>query len=267
MLHVSDLWPDTAIELGALRSPAGIRGARWLERQAYRRASLIAAPTRGIVEEIARRPEAAGKVRLMLPSVDLERFAAPPLEQRGPLRVLYAGTVGMAQGLDTLVRAAGMAGPDAVRVTIAGDGAELARVRALASGLHNVEVIGAVAADAVPGLYAQADVGAVLLRDLPLFRGALPSKLFEVMAAGRPVVLAAAGEAAELVRGGRAGLVVAPEDPRALANAFLQAAGLRESDLREMGERARTLAGDFDRPRLVDRWHSMLAELVSGRLV
>jgi len=64
-------------------------------------------------------------------------------------------------------------------------------------------------------------------------------------------VLAAAGEAAELVRGERAGLMLAPEDPRALANAFLHAAGLGEDDLREMGERARTLASAFDRLLLV----------------
>ena len=68
---------------------------------------------------------------------------------------------------------------------------------------------------------------------------------------GRPVVLAAAGKAAELVRGERAGLMLAPEDPRALANAFLHAAGLGEDDLREMGERARTLASAFDRLLLV----------------
>jgi glycosyltransferase involved in cell wall biosynthesis len=78
-------------------------------------------------------------------------------------------------------------------------------------------------------------------------------------------VLSAAGEAAELVRGGAAGLVVAPEDPRALADGLLRAAGLGESGLREMGERARVLAGEFDRPRLIDRWHSMLTELVRGR--
>jgi glycosyltransferase involved in cell wall biosynthesis len=266
VLHVSDLWPDTAIELGALRSPVAIRGARWLERHAYRQASLIVAPTRGIVDEIGRRPEASGRVRLMLPSVDVERFAGPPLKREGPLRVLYAGTVGMAQGLGTLVQAAEMAGPEAVRVTIAGDGAEQAHLRQLASGVTNVEVLGAVTADAVPGLYADADVAAVLLRDLPLFRGALPSKMFEAMAAGRPLMLSAAGEAAELVRAGGAGLVTAPEDPRALADALLHAAGLGEGGLREMGERARALAGDFDRPRLIDRWYSMLAELMSGQI-
>jgi len=264
VLHVADLWPDSAIQLGALRSPGAIRAARWLERQAYLRAAAIVVPTQGMADEVARRPEAAGKVRLMLPSVELDRFYAPPLRRAGPLRVLYAGTVGMAQGLDTLVRAAQLAGPDTVRVTIAGDGAELASVRELARAVPNVDVIGAVDAAAVPGLYAAADVAAVLLRDLPLFQAALPSKMFEALAAGRPVVLCAKGEAADLVRESGVGVVVEPEDAHTLAAALKSLHRLPESELARLGGSGRAVAERFDRPGLIDRWHGMLEEL-SGR--
>jgi len=94
-----------------------------------------------------------------------------------------------------------------VRTTIAGDGADAPHVaQAIRErGAANVAMIGTVPARDIPALYAASDIGAVLLRDLPLFEGALPTKLLEVMAAGRPVLLAARGESAALVASAGAG--------------------------------------------------------------
>ena len=83
-----------------------------------------------------------------------------------------------------------------------------------------MRVLGVVPPERVPALYAAADAGVVLLRDRPIFAGALPTKLLECLAAGRPAVLSARGEAAELLTRSGAGLVTAPEDPAALADAF-----------------------------------------------
>lgn len=261
VLHVADLWPDSAIELGMVTDARAIAAARALERHAYRRSVRIVAPTEGLVERLERHPDARGKVVRIPPAVDCERFAAPAPSRAGPLRVLYAGTVGMAQGVATLVEAAGRLGPDQVRVTIAGDGAELAAVRAAAAGLDNVSVLGSVDAAAIPGLYARTDVAAVLLRDRPLFDGALPSKTFEALAAGRPVLLAARGEAAALIEGARAGVVVAPEDRDALAGALAALAALPQEELRATGARARACAERFDRSAMLARWSELLAEL------
>jgi len=85
------------------------------------------------------------------PSNRFARFApAPPTEHEGPLRLLYAGTVGLAQGLDTLVEASRLAGKETVQTTIAGDGADRARVASLAREAGNVEVLGTVPAGQVP---------------------------------------------------------------------------------------------------------------------
>jgi len=264
-LNVSDLWPESAVELGAIGADtAPARAASALARQCYRHAALIAAPTRGIVESLASRPEAAGRVVQVPPAVDLERFARlpdPAPRADAPLRVLYAGTLGMAQGLSTLMQAAALAGRDVVQVTIAGDGpdAPLLREQIAARGLDNVRLLGSVAPERVPELYAQADAGVVPLRDLPIFAGALPSKLFEVLAAGRPAILAApaGGEAAALIHDARAGLHVPPEDPDALAGAFRQL----QTDPHEavaMGRRGRLRAQDFDRAAAVDLWWGLL---------
>src|SRR5262249_6071715 len=155
----------------------------------------------------------------------LERFApaAPRAPRTGaPLRVLYAGTLGLAQGLPTLVRAAAVAGPEVVQLTIAGDGpaASYLAAETRARGLTNGRMLGPVEPARVPDLYEDSDAGVVPLRDRPVFRGAVPTKLLEVLAAGRPAIVAAHGESAELVLGAQAGLAVAPEDPHALAAAF-----------------------------------------------
>lgn len=270
VVNVADLWPDSAIELGALRSRGAIRAARAIERAVYRSAAAITCPTEGIAEELERRPEAAGRAVLMRPAVDLDRF--DPLAGRGdgsrresrPLGVLYAGTVGMAHGLGTLLDAVEeLEGGDGVPldVAIAGDGAEAGALRARLAerGPASVRMLGAVPAERIPELYAESDVALVMLRDLPLFDTALPTKMLEAMAAGRPVLLSARGEAARLVEGTGAGVVVEPESPRALAAALSELAddpGHRAA-LGAAGRRA--VERSFGRAEWLERWHETLA--------
>jgi colanic acid biosynthesis glycosyl transferase WcaI len=266
-LNISDLWPESAIELGALRANGRAAAtAAGLARRCYRRADLIAAPTAGIVASLGARAEAAGKVVQVPPAVDLERFASnPPYAPRegAPLRVLYAGTLGLAQGLTTLVRAAALAGRDVVELQIAGSGPEEGHLRALidANADACVRLLGGVPASEIPKLYAEVDAGVVPLRDLPIFAGALPTKLFEILAAGRPAIVAARGEAAQLVRDAGAGLIVDPEDPQALAQAFEHLRGA-PAQAAEMGRRGRLHADRFDRAAVVDQWHELLTTLV-----
>ncbi len=283
VLNVADLWPDSAVEMGTLDSRPAIAAARRLERLAYRRAAAIACPTEGIYAELKRRPESAGKASLMRPAVDLDRFASDLDHPRGgsmsaagsaatatgrdgrSLRVLYAGTVGLAHGLGVLVDAAEelerREDGAGVGVTIAGDGAEAPSLRARLAdgGPPGVRMLGAVPADRIPALYAESDVAVVMLRDLPIFEGALPTKMLEAMAAGRPVVLAARGEAARLIEREKCGVVVPPEDPRALADALsaLAADPARRAALGAAGRRA--AERDFGRDAWLRRWSDLLS--------
>ncbi|HEX3173430.1 MAG TPA: glycosyltransferase family 4 protein [Solirubrobacterales bacterium] len=275
VLNVADLWPDSAVEMGTLDSPAAIAAARRLERLAYRHAAAIACPTEGIAAALERRPESAGKTVLMRPAVDVERFSpVQPPGQRGhavgsaaaarSLRLLYAGTVGLAHGLATLLDAAELAeraAGSSLFVTIAGDGAEAPalRDRLAARGPAGVRMLGTIPAERIPMLYAENDVALVMLRDLPIFEGALPTKLLEAMAAARPVVLAARGEAARLVEAERCGVVVPPQDPRALAEA-LAALAADPSRCAAMGAAGRRAAERrFGRTAWLRRWHDLLA--------
>ena len=278
VLNVADLWPDSAVEMGTLSSPRAIVAAQRLERAAYREAAAIACPTEGIYETLRGRAESARKAALMRPAVDLDRFdphAAdlyPPAvgsmsaasNGGSPLRVLYAGTVGLAHGLGTLLDAAEelrRGEGRAPEVTIAGDGAEAPALRARLAGGKSpgVRMLGAVPAERIPPLYAETDVAVVMLRDLPIFEGALPTKLLEAMAAGRPVLLAARGEAARLVEAESCGIVVPPEDPRALA-AALAALAADPARRAAMGAAGRKAAErDFGREAWLRRWHDLLA--------
>jgi hypothetical protein len=268
VVNVADRWPASAVALGALRNPRAIAAASALERFVYDHADLIVAPTQGIVDELARVPEAATKARRLWPVVDLDRFDPRPrrADPGPPLELLYAGTLGLAQGLEVLVRASALAGPNVVQTTIAGDGADAGRLRALVrkERVANVRVLGAVPAARVPELYADADAGAVLLRDLEIFRGALPTKMLETMAAGRPLLLAARGESAQLVRDAGAGIVVAPGD----AEGFAQACRRLQSDpdLRlTLGHAGRAYAeAHFGAQRAADAWAEQLSAAASG---
>jgi glycosyltransferase involved in cell wall biosynthesis len=270
VVNVADRWPASAVELGALRSRPAIAAATALERLTYRSADLIVAPTRGIVTALAGVPEAGAKARRVWPVVDIERFDPRPAEPAGdgdgPLQLLYAGTVGLAQGLDVLVRASKLAGPGVVQTTIAGSGADAGRLRALVreEGVENVRLLGAVDAAHVPGLYASCDAAAVLLRDLPIFSGALPTKLLEAMAAGRPLLLAARGESAELARGARAGLVLEPGSPQALAEGIRRLHADRALRI-GLGEEGRRYAErHFGVDRAADAWTAELSAAVSA---
>jgi glycosyltransferase involved in cell wall biosynthesis len=264
VVNVADRWPASAVELGALGDARAIAAAEALERWIYRRAAAVTVPTEGLARDLGAEPAAAGKVHRLAPAVDVERFAAlaPPGPGEGPVRVLYAGTVGLAHGIDTLLEAARLAGPEVVEVTIAGGGAEADRLADSLPG--NVRVRGVVPPEQVPALYAQADAGVVLLRDRPIFAGALPTKLLECLAAGRPAVLSARGEAAALVERSGGGLVAAPEDPAALARAFrvLHA----EPALRaRLGGAGRREAARFGRAESVRAWADLLGGVAAQR--
>ena len=182
------------------------------------------------------------------------------------MRILYAGTVGMAHGLATLLDAAeaiaAVADGPAVEVTIAGDGAEASELRARLAdrGPAGVRMLGTVPSERIPPLYAESDVAVVMLRDRPIFHGALPTKMLEAMAAGRPVVLSARGEAARLIESEGAGIVVDPENPAALADAFQRLAGDPGLRARLGAAGRRAVERDFGRAEWLARWHRVLED-------
>jgi glycosyltransferase involved in cell wall biosynthesis len=269
VFHVADPWPDFPIAMGALRSPFGQRLAFANESLAYRFASRITTVTAPLVARLDRKPSARGKVELLPNGVALDRFAptASPADERralgwdaARLTLVYAGTVGLAQGLGTLIDAMAALRGSGVVVHVVGDGAERAEIEARVRdrGLDSVRVHDPVPPDRVPALLAAADAVLVLLRRGPLFEESLPTKLVEGLAAGRPLLVSADGEAVRIVVASRAGRVAPAEDATALAAAIV---AMRDApDRQEMGHRARAAAeADYDRARIVGRLAGLLA--------
>jgi glycosyltransferase involved in cell wall biosynthesis len=257
ILNVADLWPESAVQLGMLKNPHAIRAAQAIERFAYRNADVIAGPTPGVCAGIEAAGEPASKVRLLPNAVDVDRFAPNgdvPSERK---RVVYCGTVGLAQGVRTFLEAARELDgerPD-LEFLVVGDGAERGELEALARewGLGNVTFTGRVTHAEVPRVVGSAAVTVMLLRDVPLFRDALPTKILEYMAAGRPVVAAAAGQVAELVESVEAGIVCPPEDGGAVAEAIRRLAA-DDAEARRLGQNGRRYVEEnLSRRSMVDR--------------
>jgi glycosyltransferase involved in cell wall biosynthesis len=155
--------------------------------------------------------------------------------------VIYAGIHGIAQGLETLVEAArGLQSEVQVHFLLVGDGPKKAEITELVRdyGLANLTLLGEKPREAMPALLSAADAAVIPLRKLEIFKGALPSKMFDSWACERPVLLSVAGEAQKVMETAQAGIFVEPEDAQALAQAILELRD-RPELRRQMGQRGR----------------------------
>jgi glycosyltransferase involved in cell wall biosynthesis len=258
IFNVSDLWPESAVRLGVVHSGLLLRLAYRLEAFCYRNAWLVTGQSCEILADIARRFPGVPTYHLsngVDTAVFSPEFRSEPSRRRllgnepGEVAVaIYAGLLGLAQGLDQLLRAAARMGKATdVAVVLVGDGPEREDLQRLHKtlGLDRVHFLGPFPREAIPSLLASADIAVVTLKtEIP---GAVPSKIYEAMGAALPVVLVAGGEAAQIVREAGAGIVVAPGDVESLAAALAELG--RDADRRrDMGRRGRQAAvSRFDR--------------------
>ncbi|MBI2322510.1 MAG: glycosyltransferase family 4 protein [Chloroflexi bacterium] len=274
VMNVADPWLASAVEMGVLRNRLAIALGRALEKLLYTTATRTTTVTRGMYDGFLREGVPKAKLALVTNGVDTSFFRpnAPgavalrrQLELDGRFVVLYAGTHGLTQGLETVIAAARQLADDGRTLFLfVGEGAEKERLQELATDLPTVRFLPNQPKSTMPSLLAAADACVVPLRDLPLFRGALPSKLFEAMAAGRPLITAVAGEAAALTWQARAGLCVPPERPEELAAAV---ARLRDDPTlrRALGANGRAYVSVYyARERIAERYEAVLRAAVGA---
>ena len=273
---VADVWPASAVQLGVLRNRALIWLAERLEWLAYRRAGAVWAVTAGIQSLLMERGVPPERVFLLPNGVDTSRFRPLPQRQaRAELcwddsfTLLYAGTIGLAHGLGTLLDAAELLREERdIRFLLVGEGAAKAALVADAArrGLENVTFLDARPHALMPLMLAGADACLASLRKVPLFEGALPSKMYEAMACARPLVLAVDGEARALIEEEAGAAIYAePENPAALAQAILT---LRDQPAlaAALGHRGRVFVQrHFDRDQLVGMLAERIAALIGAQ--
>lgn len=272
VMEVRDFWPEAAVQLGELRNPRAIRWAERLERWCYAAAARIVVVTESGRRRLEQRygghppapvrviPNAARDELLTLPRAPRSRRAA----WHGKFLVLYAGLMGIAQDLETLLRAARQLKREDFHFLLIGEGPVRDRIAGeiASQGLENVTLWHERPPEELREFYVQSDCAVVPLRRLPLFAGTVPSKLFDCLAAGLPVVLGVDGEARRLLEQSGGGLYVEPENPDALVDALRR---LRSSpgEVAKMGTKGREFVARFyTRGRQADELSGELQTLV-----
>jgi hypothetical protein len=269
VFELRDLWPDSIVAVGAMRETAAIRALRKLEYFLYRRAARIVSVTQSFKRVLAGNGIPADKIAVVSNGVDLEAYqpGSRPVElaQRlgvdGKFVAAYVGTVGMAHGIGTLLDAARALRHRAdIAFVVVGTGAQQAELAATArsEGLSSVIFVGAVSKAEVRDYWRLCDAAVVLLRDTPLFRHVIPSKMFEAMGMERAIILGVKGESEEILLASGAGVTIPPEDAAALAAAVARLADDRPG-CAALGKKGRVFAAEnFNRETLAGR---MLDEL------
>jgi colanic acid biosynthesis glycosyl transferase WcaI len=222
VFNIQDVFPDAAVETGAITDRRVIRVARWLERVSYHRAAAVTVLSDDLRDNVVAkvRPSHRGRVHVIPNFVDTEFIA--PADRRTAFRtelgigdepvVLYAGNVGFSQSLEMVVAAAALF-PQATFV-INGDGAARRALEAQAVGIPNVRFSGYQPKERVPEVLASGDIHLVPLKR-GLGRVSVPSKTYSILAAGRPVLAAIdpGTEVPRMLAASGGGLAVPPDDP------------------------------------------------------
>lgn len=248
VLHVQDLWPESVTGSGMMGRGMITRIAEsamkpWLQRL-YRGAESLIAISPGMRDLLAKRGDGTDSCAVVYNWADESTVTSKDSESfsKEGVRLLYAGNLGPMQDLDTVLSAAASVDDEpGFQLTIAGGGILEEALKARSTGLTKTRLLGRLSRSEVGRLYKQSDFQLVTLKDLPIFRTTVPSKLQASLASGTPVITTVKGDVADLIRKHDAGIVADPEDPLSLAAAFRQALHLPLEDRVRMGGNARAL--------------------------
>jgi glycosyltransferase involved in cell wall biosynthesis len=272
LFEVRDLWPAFAVAVGVLRQPTLIRASEWLERFLYRHADQVMVNSPGFIEHV--RARGARSVALIPNGADASMFdpqaggeaflRAHGLE--GRFVALYAGAHGLSNDLGTLLEAANLLREEPeIAIVLLGDGKDkpALQARAQALSLTNVHFLPPVPKSEMSQALAAAGACIAILKPIPLYGTVYPNKVFDYLAAGRPVVLAIEGVIRQVVEEAGGGIPVRPGDAAALAAAIRRLAADPQTG-RDMGLRGRRyVESHFDRPVLADRLVALMEKMAN----
>ena len=261
VFELRDIWPASITAVGAMEKNGVIRFLEKLEMFLYRRADRIVAVTNSFKAELVERGIEGDKIDVVVNGVDLATYTPSAVKDTalageynliGKFVVGYIGTHGMAHALDKVLDAAEqLQGNDDIRFLFAGGGAERANLERMAveRKLSNVVMMPRQTKEMMPAVWSLCDISLISLRDTPLFTKVIPSKIFESMGMGLPMVIACPeGEATGIIEGTSSGVVVPPEDTGALVDCI---SGLYSNRVRlaEFARASGFSAETFDRAR------------------
>jgi len=271
LFEVRDLWPEFAIAVGVLTNPFLIRMSEWLERFLYRHADRVMVNSPGYREHV----EGKGGKRVELIPNGSDPSMFDPADKGNAFRqshnlkdkfvALYAGAHGMSNDLGVVLEAAKILEGTDIQIVLLGDGKEKANLQAQADemGLTNVTFAPPVPKSEMPGALAAADACIAILKPLEEYKTTYPNKVFDYMAAGRPVVLAIDGVIREVVEAAECGIFAEPGNPSPLAEAIRELATDKE-EAREIGLKGRAyLEEHYSRASIGEKLVELLEEMTA----
>lgn len=275
VFELRDIWPASITAVGAMKRGWIINILEKLELFMYRQADLIISVTHSFKSELKNRGVSADRIKVVLNGVDLKRYN--PLQEKdeyladkyklnNKFVIGYIGTHGLAHALENVIEAAELIKKeDNIRIIFVGGGADRARLEKIVSerGSKNIVMISRQPKDKMPQIWSLCDVSLVHLKDVPLFKTVIPSKIFESMAMGLPILMAVpAGEATDIIEEYKAGINVSPECPKELSEKFLALAKDKEL-VKALSYKSLDAARNFDRKKLASEMLNHIEELVS----
>ncbi len=278
VFELGDIWPASIIGVGAMRKNLGLTLLEKLELFLYRQSAAVVALTHAFKDNLTQRGIDPGKIWVVRNGVDLSRYAPRPRDHDlagqwgvdGKFVVGYVGTHGMAHGLMNVLDAAEhLRDDDRIRFLLVGDGAERQMILAERDrrNLTNVVMQGPQPKDMMPRIWSLCDLALVHLRDTPVFAEVIPSKIFEAMGMGLPVLLAApVGEAKTVVDEMQGGVWVPPENPAALADQ-VRALANDPNRVKTLAAQALAAAPDYSRQAQADGMMAVLEQVAGSSRV
>lgn len=277
IFDIQDMWPETLEATGMVTRPSLLRAFERMAQFVYKRATAITVISPGFKSLLVNKGVPEDKIRVIHNWVDESLFQ--PMEPdmdlardqgfTGRFNVLYAGNMGLAQGLNNVLEAASLIKDlTNVAVVLMGDGVDKAMLEAEVRrrGLHNVHFLPAVPITSMPKYYTIADAVLIHLADQPLFEITIPGKLQISLASGRPVIACVAGDAAEMVHAAQAGLVAQPGRPEDLARAIREMAVMSRPEREKLGKAGREFfLKSLSRQVLLDQFELLFRDVAESR--
>jgi glycosyltransferase involved in cell wall biosynthesis len=274
VFNVSDLWPESAEKLGVVTNKWMLKLAYRLEKKLYLNSELVSGQTQGICKNINQRfpkvkthwlPNSADVNFYNPENIDSKKWRIQNSFHENDVLFLYAGIIGIAQGLEIILQAANdLKNKSCLKFLLLGSGPEKEKLQLLKKemNLENVYFFDAVSKKEMPEIVASIDVSIVPLKKMDLFLGAIPSKIFENLAMEKPIILGVDGEARNLfIEQGNCGIYFEPENKAQLVNAISQ---LSENDelRRQLGKNGRNYVIEhFNRDAIAAKFHEQLIRL------
>ncbi len=250
--EIHDIWPETLTSTGVAGEGRITKAIENICQKLYKRAAALVVTSDGMKDLLIEKGVSAAKIKVVFQwanediyrpvSRDAEFGAEHGLD--GKFNIMFAGNMGKAQGLDTLIEAAALLRDRKdIRLVMVGDGLEIYNLQHKVEhmGLDNVLFLGHHPAKSMPDFFAWADAMVLHLKSNPLFDRMIPGKLQSYLACGRPVICAVNGDAERYMKQSESGLCCEPENPRALADSMIAMADMDPKEREAMGQRGRAL--------------------------